>query len=244
MKMKSQERVTVKLDKPSPYIENHNYLSLWRRRLTHKYPINLIKRYSINGSSSSIFDIGAGSGTFLFEASRVLKSNKLGGVEYDPRLVKHANDRFGSTVVDVGNAESFCIDFPEQYDVVTSFHVIEHLYEPNKLVEQAHKLLKPNGIFIIASPNLDCLSYKIHGGSWQGIRDDHVSLKSASDWEALILMHGFQKIKSGTTFFSGLRLFKYFPLNLINGFLSYGFGVLSWKMGESFIGCYKKNSNT
>lgn len=234
------EKVTVNLSEDTPYAENHNRLSRLKRRLTHRFAIKMIVRHCGENSGLRLFDIGTGSGTFLAEVRRKIKNSVLKGVEYDPRLVRLVNDSLSCDVVFEGNAESFPVCAPASWDVVTSFQVIEHLYHPERMIGMARELLKDDGLLLITTPNLDCISRLVHGGRWQGYRFDHVSLKSSQEWNELILSLGFEKIFVGTTFFSGLRLFKFFPFNILNGGLSFCFGALNWNYGESFFGLYRK----
>ena len=224
-----------------PHIWNtHNLITSFRRKLTHRYPIKLIKRYSAKNKGLRLFDIGTGSGTFLNEILNSFDEADVNGVEYDPRLVAISNERLGRQAVMKDNAEDPIIGTSNSFDVVTSFHVIEHLYEPELLVQNAYRLLAPGGIFLIATPNKSCSAHRIHAQKWQGIRDDHVSLKSAVEWDKLVTLSGFTPLETGTTFFSGVKLVKLPPFNLINGSLSLLLGSLNWSLGESFIGMYRK----
>ena len=100
-------------------------------------------------------------------------------MEFDPRLIKASNERLGRQAVLQGNAEDPTIGIYNSYDVVTSFHVIEHLYGSKLLVQNAYRLLTSAGVFLLSTPNKSCLAYRMYVQKWQGIRDDHVSLKSA-----------------------------------------------------------------
>ena len=239
--MHDEHKVTVNLNTPTPYLENHNFMTGLRRRLTHRYPIKLIKRYSDKKDEVRLFDIGTGSGTFLSEVVKSLHEVDVNGVEFDPRLVKASNERLGRQAVLQGNAEDPTIGTSNSFDVVTSFHVIEHLYEPELLVQNAYRLLTSGGVFLLATPNKSCLAHRLHAQKWQGIRDDHVSLKSAEEWDKLVTASGFTRLTTGTTFFSGVKFMKLFPFNIINGSLSLLLGSLNWNLGESFIGIYRKN---
>lgn len=45
------------------------------------------------------------------------------------------------------------LDFAEAYDMVLSFHTIEHIPRPEAQLEKAFSIVKPGGWFIIATPN-------------------------------------------------------------------------------------------
>ena len=195
----------------------------------------------MNSSSLSVLDIGTGSGSFLRSIETEFENCKVYGIEYDPRLVTVTNQKIKCGECRQGNAEDFEVP-KEKMDIVTSFHVIEHLYKPEKLLRQANKCLKMNGILILATPNLDSIARHVHGKSWQGFRFDHVSLKNRDDWTSEVIKNGFSPLFVGTTFFSGIKAFKIPPLNLITGLFSFLFGAVNWKYGESVIGAYRKVS--
>ena len=107
------------------------------------------------------------------------------------------------------------------------------------MLKQVHKHLNKDGIFIVSSPNLDGFGARIMKNKWGGYRYDHVTLKGAHDWKHLIETHGFQSLYFGTTFFSGIPIFRKLPFGLINWFLLLCFGALNWSKGESYIGAFK-----
>ena len=84
------------------------------------------------------------------------------------------------------------------------------------MLQEVHRILKPNGIFIVATPNLGGLGAKVMDKKWSGFREDHVSLKSADDWSKLIASHQFSSLVENTTFLSGIPLLTKFPLGIIN----------------------------
>ena len=97
-------------------------------------------------SSNSVLDVGCGDGFFL---SLLPHQNKF-GLEFNPRAVAAAQQR-GINVKcgDLAGLDS------ASFDAITIFHVLEHLSEPISLLNQALRVLKPNGLLIISVPNND-----------------------------------------------------------------------------------------
>lgn len=52
------------------------------------------------------------------------------------------------------------------FDVVTLWHVLEHNNHPDELLNSFHKILKPNGILMVAMPNVNSLDAQYYGSSW------------------------------------------------------------------------------
>jgi 2-polyprenyl-3-methyl-5-hydroxy-6-metoxy-1,4-benzoquinol methylase len=57
----------------------------------------------------------------------------------------------------------------DQFDVVIFNHLIEHLTEPKKYLQETNRILKPQGILCISTPNIDSLSARVFGKYWQAL---------------------------------------------------------------------------
>ena len=231
-------KVSVDLTQATPYEENLTGLARFKRRLTHRFYIRAIRKV-FGAQPFRVIDIGTGSGSFLKEVQRNFSEAKLSGLEYDPRLVARTNVVLGTEICQQGNAEN-PPEFPEPFDCLTTFQVIEHLYKPEVFLEKIHNLLRPDGLLILTTPNLECVAQRTLGKKWHGFRDDHVSLKSVLDWDALIQSHGFSPVFVGSTFFSGIPWMNRLPLGVLNWALLFAFGAVHWRHGESFVGIYRR----
>jgi len=100
---------------------------------------------------SRLLDIGCGDGSFSLLLQKF--SDEVYGVD----LVEEAVQRARSQGV-----QTFKIDIDEKdlpfennfFDAVLCGEVIEHLYDPDHLLDEIYRVLKPNGICIITTPNL------------------------------------------------------------------------------------------
>lgn len=103
-------------------------------------------------SKGKILDIGAGTGDFLVEAKK--RGWKVYGIEPDEEARNRASDKGINLVENSSNFQS------EKFDVITMWHVLEHVYDlKNQILELEH-LLKKNGLLVIAVPNFN--SYDAH----------------------------------------------------------------------------------
>jgi len=59
------------------------------------------------------------------------------------------------------------------FDIIASFHVIEHVDSPRSFVRAAAERLKPGGLLVIETPNIDSLPYKILRGRWRQLIPEH-----------------------------------------------------------------------
>ncbi len=84
------------------------------------------------------------------------------------------------------------------YEVVHASHVIEHLQDPGAFLDEAFRLLKPNGSLLLITPNSDGLQAKLMRGHWRSAIADHMVLFSHRTLSLLLEKHGFRVEKSKT----------------------------------------------
>ena len=115
--------------------------------------------------SGAILDLGCSSGSFL----ESLKGGewKLHGIEMSKDCAQVAEVKTGAQVF-VGDILEAPFR-PESFDVITCFDVLEHLYEPRRVMAKVGEWLKPGGIFYVLVPNVDAAEARVFGGYWHGL---------------------------------------------------------------------------
>ncbi len=103
-----------------------------------------VKEFLIN---KDIIDFGSGAGGFLLQAKKIAKS--VVGVELDNKVREHYKNSSIDLVRDIRELKN------ESYDVITAFHVIEHLSDPIKILQELCLKLKKGGKLIFEIPNSD-----------------------------------------------------------------------------------------
>jgi SAM-dependent methyltransferase len=58
---------------------------------------------------------------------------------------------------------------PESFDVITCFDVLEHLYEPRRVMARVSEWLKPGGVFYVLVPNVESAEAHVFGSYWHGL---------------------------------------------------------------------------
>jgi SAM-dependent methyltransferase len=112
--------------------------ALWLRRL------KIVRRYKRSGR---LLDVGTGTGQFLTVARRFFEVH---GTEVSDSGVRIARDKYG---LNVSQGELGSIGFSCRFDVVTLFHVLEHVPSPLSTIEACRRLLGDDGVLLIAVPN-------------------------------------------------------------------------------------------
>ena len=126
------------------------------RYISVKRKLRLLKPFQ--PKDGSLLDIGAGTGYFL----RAAKNSgwDVTGIEPNASARTLANSKEPNTVF---GSETLQHLTPQSFDVITLWHVLEHLPDLDNDLKLFKKLLKPNGRIIIAVPNFksfDALYFK------------------------------------------------------------------------------------
>ena len=153
------------------YYESDEYIS---HSNTSKGLINRIyqsvRKYSIKKkvriSTSKLvrgeaLDIGCGTGDFLKEMSN--SGWNVKGIEPNDVARNSAIKNYGLDIY----SESQLFEFRENcFDVITMWHVLEHVYDLKKHLTQIRMILRKEGRLVIALPNADSLDAKIYKSFW------------------------------------------------------------------------------
>jgi len=126
------------------------------KKYSLKKKVGLVR--SMQKDGNKILDIGAGTGDFLFQA----KSKKwdVEGVEVNPAARKLAKEK-GVELKDTLNQVT-----DQKYDVITLWHVLEHIPNLEETIRQIENLIAPGGTILIAVPNYKSFDSKYYDSFW------------------------------------------------------------------------------
>lgn len=114
-----------------------------------KAQVELVKKFKV--AACLLSDVGCGEGFFLFNASQ--SGYVVKGVELSQEAAAHGESNFGLDI-EVNSFEN--LTFPENYfDVVTMWQVLEHLPYPSAVLEKAYKILRPGGMLLATTPDIE-----------------------------------------------------------------------------------------
>jgi 2-polyprenyl-3-methyl-5-hydroxy-6-metoxy-1,4-benzoquinol methylase len=138
----------------------------------------------------TLLDVGCGNGKFLSEMRSL--GWDVYGVEPDPQAIRIAKEEMHLDNVSRGMLED--AGYPDDYfDVITMSHVIEHLHDPLATLAECRRILKPKGLIVIATPNINGLACKIFGENARHMEvPRHLFLFSPESIKAVLLKSGFK----------------------------------------------------
>jgi SAM-dependent methyltransferase len=191
--------------------ESEGRLRMWQKRLKR------IKRYIFH--NSNILDYGAGIGTFMhlikndghnaFGTELSVLAKKIAADAYDIKLYK--SEYF------------FKPKYHNYFDIITAWHVIEHVTSPMALVKEFFKILQFGGYLFVAVPNAEEKKLK------------YLFLKQDNK-------HNYPELKSGEeihlSHFSNdtiMRLLKIAGFSIVNIDIDYHYPISTYKNRVKYI---------
>lgn len=133
----------------------------------YSIPIEVIRTLSQINESPRLLEIGFGEGLFLYDAYEM--GFDVYGIEASDIAVEIVKERIPSGRFISSRSFEIPYNWPEKYDVISAFEVLEHLEDPIRFMNFVYSHLKPGGILILCLPNRDRIGAK-HGNI--GIMDN------------------------------------------------------------------------
>lgn len=143
---------------------------------SHLDTLQRLKRLAPTSERPSLFDVGAGAGTFLAAARDA--GFAPAGNELAPGAVALAKDRYG---IDMHLGDLSNLGELGRHEVVTMWCVLAHVLDHDKLLSQVHDLLAPQGVLFLQTPRWSLMdrtgmgAHDVSGGRFAQLTDRRVS---------------------------------------------------------------------
>ncbi len=156
------------------------------RVLTFEHHLRPLDRIGGPPDGRALLDVGAYTGVFVEIAAR--HGWEAWGVDPSHWAVAEAQRR-GLRVLQ-GTTET--ADLPQGYfDVVTMWDVIEHLNSPLAELQRVYRLLKPGGLLVVHTIDIDSLFARLMGSRWPWLMEMHLTYFSRRTLRAMLERAGF-----------------------------------------------------
>lgn len=158
-----------------PYYQSNEYVSHADKKITLMHTLyRIVRAFNLNNKYKLIqpalkskndlaIDYGCGIGTFLNFVKK--KNHHVLGFDISEDARETVMDRYK---IPVRKPEEIHDIKDNTVTVITTWHVLEHIYNLNEVVEQFYRVLKPGGTLVVALPNPQCYEAGIFQEYWDG----------------------------------------------------------------------------
>ncbi|MFH1093213.1 MAG: methyltransferase domain-containing protein [Candidatus Omnitrophota bacterium] len=161
------------------------------RRKTACLVLKKLQRYQKKGKL--LLDVGCSTGFFLDEAKK--KGWQVQGVELSQWAASIAREKFS---IDVINSTLKQAKLPaNSYDLIVLHDTIEHVLNPREMLIEIRRILKPDGVVYINTPDIQSLASRVLKARWWGINRHHLFYFSRKTLNRLLEAAGFKSIRWG-----------------------------------------------
>jgi len=143
-----------------------------------------------SGEGRTLLDVACGNGLFLAAAAR--RGYAGTGIDFNLDAIREAKEVHGVSDVHACTFQEFRQKYPERrFDVITSFHTLEHLEAPDAFIAELKTLLAPAGRLIVVVPNPERwqVRYRRNLGDYP---PNHLTRWTAKSLQTLLTRNGLQ----------------------------------------------------
>jgi 2-polyprenyl-3-methyl-5-hydroxy-6-metoxy-1,4-benzoquinol methylase len=193
------------------YFSTHTYANVTFAKYSmywwsNRFNGTLARRYGKQGAR--LLEIGSGMGHLVGQLEDTFETY---GMDLNHWAVKQSKAVIDKTQLQTASAQE--LPFREgAFNVVIIKHIVEHLPDPPKAIQEIGRVTEPGGTLILATPNLDSLLKPWKGNKWIGYQDPtHISLKRPAEWLEMIRDAGFRPLKIFSDGFWDVPYVRYVP---------------------------------
>ena len=145
-------------------------------------------------ATGTLVEVGAGFGTFCEELRSRGVFDRVIAIEPTPELAATCRKRG----IDVKESRVEEAQLDGAVDVVASFEVIEHLFDPAEFVGTCARVLKPGGLLVLTCPNVQGFDIEVLGAASPAVDAEHLNYFHPGSLSALLESKGFTVVERQT----------------------------------------------
>ena len=149
------------------------------------------KMHTIAPSARSIIDIGSGRGFMLYFLKRYYGYTRAVGTQIAENMYRFSRDVLR---LEVYHDDLLELDLePQSFDIVSIWHVLEHVKDPQAYLAAFRDLLADGGTLVIETPNYNSWSRRLTGRYWLGLDPKyHLHHFTPESLSLLVRRYGFE----------------------------------------------------
>lgn len=141
----------------------------------------------------TLLDIGCGGGAFINTLIKKKKIRQAWGIDHSEKMIELASKKnrnlLSKGVVHLESAAADSLPFPdEMFDTVTAMETIQFWTRLDRAVDEVHRVLKPQGLFLVIN------RYPQEDSPWY----QKMQLKNPAEYRSLLEQHGIDVKKIDT----------------------------------------------
>ncbi len=225
------------------YFSTHTYAEITFAKYSmywwsNRFNAMLARRYGRHGAR--LLEVGSGMGHLVGQLADTFETY---GIDVNQWAVSKSKEVAPKSHLQTASAQELPFS-NHSFNVVIIKHIVEHLPDPQKAIQEISRVTEKGGTLILATPNLDSLLKPWKGEKWIGYQDPtHIALKRPAEWLSLIQGAGFQLIKVFADGFWDVPYIRFVPKQIQKLFFGSlggvqaitGFIFLPMRWGESVI---------
>ena len=149
------------------------------------------KIFTISPLAKRILDIGSGRGFTLYYLKKYYKYTRTAGTQISKNAFEFSRDKLG---LEIYNKD--LLDLPLEkagFDLITIWHVLEHVNKPERYIEKIYGLLNDRGKLIIEVPNYNSWTRAFTAKYWLSFDlKHHLFFFTPGSLSSLLIKHGFE----------------------------------------------------
>ncbi len=180
------------------YFRSYNYADRPLSRFSmywfaRRYYAALARRYAPRGGGK-LLEMGCGLGHLL---GLLQDDFQCVGVDLAEYAIQQTRQNAPRAEALVHSADDLSIFQDGEFSVVIALHLVEHLADPQGAIGQVHRILRPGGLFLYATPNpvYSLRRYKDPATDAIGKDPTHINVQRPEQWRAWTEAAGFRVLR-------------------------------------------------